>query len=65
MLDRWLPGLDREAIDEVPESELARVESDFRDSGAESVKSERNRDGTWKVVAVFRRPPNEGAGRTW
>ena len=56
MSGRWptSKSVREEVIDEVPDSELKRVMRDFEDAGAEDVRPELNRDGTWKVKALFR-----------
>ena len=47
-------ALRSEAIDLVPPDVVGRVTQDFRDSGADEIRLEPNRDGTWKIIATFR-----------
>ncbi len=39
-------------LDEVPESDVERVVSDFMSEGA-SVRKVRTADGTWRIIATF------------
>jgi hypothetical protein len=43
-----------EIIEDVPAAEVARVSSEFRESGAVEVTTEAQPDGSWRVVATFR-----------